>query len=387
MKKTPEKIGILFLIDRLDFGGAERHLERLVLTLDRSRFDPVVCCLNNKDGVGTRLEGRGVPVVNLGLSKIYGAPALQAARRLHRLAWKHRVRIVQTYLNSASVFGPLALLPCRFRGVRFILSRRDDGFELSPPMAALLRFVLRHSAHRIVSVSERIRREMAVKWKIPARKIYTVHNGIEPPELDAQRTANVRREMRERLGLAEENRLIGAVGSLKPVKGFDLLIRAFALIRADIPGAHLVIVGGGPEARRLKALARSLNVERFCRFPGYSEAVERWFPAFDLYVSTSLTEGVSNSLLEAMAFARPVLATAVGGTPEVVIDGQSGLLLRSRRPEELAERAVQLLRNEALSARLGENARRRIEKRFSLKHMVSQYQRIYQELLQEAGLS
>jgi glycosyltransferase involved in cell wall biosynthesis len=171
--------------------------------------------------------------------------------------------------------------------------------------------------------------------------------------------------------------VFGAVGRLVPVKAYPILLKAAKLVFREIPPAHLVIVGDGPLRNELVQLARDYNMMDRVHFLGARKDVSEILGAFDVYVLCSESEGMSNTILEAMASGRPVVATAVGGNPELVVDGETGLLVRPNHPHRLATAIMKLLREPACRRRLGQGGRRRVEEQFSLESMVRNYAKVY----------
>ena len=164
-------------------------------------------------------------------------------------------------------------------------------------------------------------------------------------------------------------------------RGNEQLLEAAALVRQAIPSATLVVVGDGPLRPALEARAQELGLNGSVRFLGAVPQAARLIPHFDVFVLSSVWEGMSNSLLEAMAAGRPVVATRVGGNPEVVVDGETGLLVPPRDARALADATVRLLRDRELARRFGDAGRRRVESQFTLERMVHRMEDLYDDLL------
>jgi glycosyltransferase involved in cell wall biosynthesis len=208
----------------------------------------------------------------------------------------------------------------------------------------------------------------------PPETVGVIYNGIDPGPLS---TPQHREAARRQLGLSPEARVIGTVARLDPVKNLTFLVDAFAEIAADDDLLNLVIVGEGPERHRLARLVEERGlVSRVC-LAGHRESPRELLPAFDIYANTSSTEGVSVTILEAMAAGLPVVATAVGGTPEVVIEGETGLLVPSHRVDDLGAAMERLKGDPLLRDRLARAGRERVEAVFSLDRMVTEYKQLY----------
>jgi glycosyltransferase involved in cell wall biosynthesis len=227
------------------------------------------------------------------------------------------------------------------------------------------------------AVSEELRGYMRASG-LPRGRLGVIHNGIDPgpsPEAAGRAAA------RARLGLWSDAFIVGTVARLDPVKDLETLLRGFATARASHPDARLVVVGDGTERAALERIAASLGLGGSVLFLGERHDVREILPAFDVFVNTSVTEGVSITILEAMAAGLPVVATAVGGTPEVIVDGQQGILVPARSPEKIGQAILELARNPALRQRLGTAGRRRVQDRFTVDRMVAEYMEVYRSCL------
>jgi glycosyltransferase involved in cell wall biosynthesis len=182
-------------------------------------------------------------------------------------------------------------------------------------------------------------------------------------------------------GLEPSDRVILAVGRLHRQKGYDYLIRALATVKREIPTVKLLIAGEGEEKNNLKNLVKSLDLSKEVILAGLCREVEKLFNFTKLFVLPSLWEGMPNAVLEAMAAAKPVVATRVGGVPELVIDGETGILVPPEDPESLARAIVKLLRHTAQANSMGNAGRERVQEHFSVTEMVTKTDRLYQELL------
>ncbi|MGH7456446.1 MAG: glycosyltransferase, partial [bacterium] len=230
---------------------------------------------------------------------------------------------------------------------------------------------------QMLSVSEVLRENLHQTFNFPKERIRVVANGVDLSRFDLSRNGI---DYKARLGLPPEALVFGAVGRLVPVKAYPLLLKAGKLVFRGIPQAHLVIVGDGPLRNELLQLARDYNMLDRVHFLGARKDVQEILRALDVYVLCSESEGMSNTILEAMASGRPVVATAVGGNPELVIDGETGLLVRPDHPHRLATAIMKLLREPECRRRLGRCGRQRVEKQFSLDGMVRNYAKVYLEL-------
>jgi len=230
-------------------------------------------------------------------------------------------------------------------------------------------------ADRIAAVSYDLRRHMTAEG-FPASRIEVVHNGIDP----GRGRSSSRDELRTSLGLSENTIALGTVARLDPVKHLTTALDALGILRQEGLDVVLVVAGDGPERDALRAHAQRTAVDAHVRWLGHRDDARRWLEACDVYVNTSISEGISLTVLEGMAAGLPIVATAVGGTPELV-DAACGTLVAPRNPEALAEAIRPLITDPALRCRMGTAARQRILSAFTLDRMVERYAAMYEELL------
>jgi glycosyltransferase involved in cell wall biosynthesis len=232
-------------------------------------------------------------------------------------------------------------------------------------------------ADRVVCVSERLRDTLHDKIGFPRERMQVIRNGVDVRVFDAHsEPADIRAE----LGLAPGTLLFGSVGRLVPVKNYACLIRAAQKVFETVPNAALLFVGDGPLQAELSALARQLGIGTKVHFLNWRKDVPQILRALDVFVLSSFSEGMSNSILEAMTARKPVVATAVGGNTELVSENETGLLVPSDHPEKMAAALLVLLRDEARRLSMGTAGRNHIEARFTLPQMIRNYQRVYLEV-------
>jgi L-malate glycosyltransferase len=364
------------MIDKLGRAGAQSHMHQLVSGLDRGRLAPEVCCLIGGGPLAESLRTLGVPVDELGVARIYGPSGLSALFRLARRLRRARVQIVHTYLISANVLGTLA---SRLAGVPAVItSRRDMGFSRNWRLRLVEEGIVNRLVDRVVAVCPAVAAVTLRERGLDARKVVTIPNGVDCEEFDPARYS--REAARSELGLSPDEPAVGIVASLSPVKGHADLLAAAARV---LPRrrARFVLIGDGPLRPELEALAQQLGIKEQVVFAGVRGDVARLLPGLDIVAIASHSEGLSNTLLEAMAMARPVVATDVGGNPDVLRDGENGRLVPARDPEALAASLLALIEAPEAARRLGEAARRFVAAEFPLSRMVARHEELYRSLL------
>jgi glycosyltransferase involved in cell wall biosynthesis len=230
----------------------------------------------------------------------------------------------------------------------------------------------------MVTVSEDLKGFVTRRTGIPSRLLRVIYNGIDAfPDVEANEQARLRNE----IGLDSQDQIVGAVGSLYPVKGHRFLIEAVPTIIEACPRARFLLVGRGNQEVHLKEQVRKLGIERYVHFLGLRQDISRLLSIMDVFVLPSLSEGLSVATLEAMASARPVVATRVGGNPELIVDGETGILVPSEDSRALAVSIAGLLLDRDCSKNLGQEGRARVKMRFHLSLMLNEYRKLYEEAL------
>ena len=368
-------IPILLMSHSLGHGGGERQLALTALTIDRSRFEPHVGSCEGGFWVD-RLREAGVPFFRMGPRSLVGFSALREARRLRAYIREHGIRIVQSFDYTMNVLG----IPAA-RSVPGVITLSNQRCHMS--LVPRRYRWLNHFAHRIsagiVVNSQALRRHLAEDYSVPNRKIFTCHNGIDTAVFHPGPRAEL--PGLEGARPAEANLVVGTVCVLRAEKNLGLLFEAFEAVARNRPGLRLLIKGSGPEEPTLRALAVSLNIEDKCVFLPSTPDITRTLSAIDVFVLPSLTEGLSNALMEAMASGCCVIASAVGGLPELVLDGSTGLLFPGRDRDALTARLAEVLDDAGRRKALGAAARQRICREFSLASAVRKMQEIYAIML------
>jgi glycosyltransferase involved in cell wall biosynthesis len=381
MKQT-DRISLLKFLTFFYLGGTERQVMNLAAGLDPERFDLHMAC-NGK--VGELLEeatALGVPVTEYAINSLYNVGSMRARLRFARDLRAHSIEIVHSYGFYSNLF---AIPAARLAGVPVVVaSIRDCGETLTPAQKSAQKLFCR-MADCILANAEGVRRWL-IREGYPARKIQVIRNGVlkPPPMVGAG-------WLRKEFGLAPDARLIAVCSRLNRMKGLEYFIDAAAIVSRQRPDVRFLIVGGnghrsdGDYQAELERYAASHGLESRVIFTGFRTDVARMLQEIDISVLPSLSEGLSNTLLESMAAGVPVIATKVGGTPELVEDGSTGLLVPPRDPGALSQSMTLMLDNPGTARRLGEAGRDHVLSRFSIDKMVADTQSLYAKLLSASG--
>lgn len=366
MRNRP--LRILYVIDKLVRAGAQVHLRQLLAGFDPGEIEPVLCCLLERGPLAGELEGEGIPVESLGLRNIMGIRFLRAVAGLREIIIRREIDLVHSYLFAANLVSP----PAGFLAGRAVItSRRDTGFWMARRHLLAQRAVnplTRKITANSLAVADYLRRREGVGEE----KIVLIHNGTAVPGEE---------ETGARAARAGGKIVIGALGNIRPVKGYRHLLAAARALPAEIDWELRVAGRTLDESCRaeLLELARGEALAGRVRFVGEAARPGEFLRGLDIFVLPSLAEGFSNSLIEAMAWGRPVVATAVGGSPEVITDGESGFLVPPGDERLLAARLTELVRDPVLRRRLGRAGRKRVEEEFSVEAMCRSYRDLYYE--------
>ena len=380
-----DRVRLMEMATRFAIGGTERQLVELANGLDADRFDVQLSCLHRWGSFLSELKSKRPPD-EFRIHHLYGLPALRQQLRLAAHLWKNRIQIFHAQGFYPNVFGipaaRLARTPVAIASIRDLGDNRTLLQRLAQRVACAL-------ADAIVVNADVVRRQLVGEgW--PDKKIHVIHNGVD---LTRYAAAPKRPELRRELGLPAEGPVVAVVSRLNPQKGIEQFIDAAALIGARFPQAHFLVVGDQhkiPGASNsgyratLEERALRLGLGKRLVFAGFRLDVPQILAQVSVAVLPSLTEALSNSLLESMAAGAPVVATEVGGNPEVVEDGVTGLLVPPQDPEALARAVCRLLEWPQEAERLGRAGRRLIHERFSVAQMVHATEQLYLGLLAQA---
>lgn len=374
------RIGICFVIGTLDRGGTEGQLVRLATGLDRTRFDPAVCCLFEDGPHRHALEDAGVSVEIIGLRRRsgFGAP-LALPRRLFRLVSfirASRPEIVHGFLFWAYVLGAFA---ARANHVPVVVaSRRSLGFfKTSRPAWRLIERLANRLTDHFVANSEAVRQDVLREERLPPDKVSVIYNGLDLlGEEDARSTA-----LRATLGVSPCGPVIAVVANFHGYKGYEFFFDALEMIVRACPATVALLVGDGPMRGHFEEHARARGLTSSVRFLGARSDVPAVLAIADVVVHPSTQEGFSNAILEAMAVGKPVVAASVGGNPEAVVDRETGLLVPPCDGAALADATIWLLRRPEEARAMGHAGRQRVERRFGVERMLREYERLYEQLV------
>lgn len=363
---------MLLLTVGLTVGGTEGQLFELASRLDSRRFSVLVCSLKGEGPVARAMRERGVRVVTLNGC---GAWDIRVLSRLFRLIRQERPEILHAFLGFANL---AASLIGRLLGVPVIIwSYRDVEVWKTKAHWLVDRLAVRW-ADAITCCSDAVRQFVLARMNGQAPKFSTIHNGVDFETFNRSRAVS-----RAELNLREGGFVIGTVSRLdEPKKGLAVMLRALADLAGQdgIPAWQWLLVGDGPARDRLRSLASELGLSGQVLFAGMRDDVASVLPVMDIFVCPSLYEGFGIAIVEAMAAGRPVVASAVGGIPEIVVHEDTGLLVPPGDAAALAGALATLLTHPGQARAMGARGQARARERFSIETAVQQHQQLYESL-------
>jgi sugar transferase (PEP-CTERM/EpsH1 system associated) len=367
---------IAFVIHTFQAGGLERCVARLASHVDRAHFHPIIICLSRSGSGAKWLEADDVPVFELN-KRAGNDPGL--IFRFCRLLRAERVQVVHSHNWGSLIETVIA----RLMGSVPLHVHAERGLELGEMQAGRVRRHMRSltsraallSSNAVVAVSREIR-DRLVSSGVPANRVHLIPNGIDPvPVRDA---ASERQRIRHELGLNESTILGCSISRLTPVKNLGLLSNSVALLTRDGLYIHIVIVGEGPEHDALRMATISAGVSNRVHFVGERADVGSWLAAADIYLNSSLYEGMSQAVLEAMGAGLPLVVTDVGENAALVLDeSPCGRVVPSGDVQAFASALSELCKDATLRKQFGQRARERQLRKYSRQRMVELYENLY----------
>jgi glycosyltransferase involved in cell wall biosynthesis len=386
-----EPVKVLRVIARLNVGGPALHVAYLTAGLAERGYDTTLVAgtiARGEESMASVAVGRAVRIESLtNLSReISPLRDARSILRLVSLIRRERPTILHTHTAKAGAVGRIAALLAGSARPPIVVHTfhghvlRGYFNPLTTLVFRTLERLLAHVTTALVAVSPEVRDDLVRLHVAPAEKFTVVRLGIELAERTGGDEED-RRQTRRRLGLAQDAFVVGWVGRMTAVKRTDDLVRTLEKLVDRGVDARLLLVGDGPDHDRLERYAHELGVAKRCLFLGYQDDVARFYNAIDVLLLPSVNEGTPVSVIEALAAARPAVATRVGGVPDVVRDGVDGFLVDVGDAEALAERLAELAADPERRARMGAAGRERVLERYAVERLVDDVDRLYRSLL------
>lgn len=376
---------VIYLITKGNWGGAQRYVYDLATSIPRDRFE-VVVMLGVGQELGRKLRARKIRVIQLPMLErdIKPLKEIVVFFQLFSYMRHERPNILHTNSSKAGIIGALI---SRMLGVQCIFTTHGWAFNesrnvLERKLLWILHWITILLSHKTITVSDALKQQM-VHAPFAARKLSVVKNGIRPPNFKSKREArNMLTEYSAPLKIRTESKKnlswIGTISELHKTKGLPYMIEAMAKLKLTHPNCVFVIIGGGTERAMLEKRIREKHLEDTIFLLGFMKDASRYLPAFDIFTLTSISEALSYALLEAGAASLPVVATRVGGIPEIIQNGESGFLVPPRDPKSIQKALATLLNEPKKQKEFGNALKKHVESEFSQTKMVSETLQHYQ---------
>jgi glycosyltransferase involved in cell wall biosynthesis len=365
-------IKICYIIGLLGKGGAERQLYELVKCINRKNFEPMVISLSQGGYWSKEIQKLNIQVIEFRRKK---NRELATLFKLIKLLKVIKPDIVHTYLFSANSYGRVAAIIAR---VSIIIASERSIVEAGKDKNKLWIYIdklLALFTHAIICNSQNASNNLVEKYSFDAKKVFTICNGINRPIFIDGSNFNSKKKT--------EQKIIGIIGSLYPHKNHRLFLDMGKIVLNNFKNENvkLLIVGEGPLRDELKNYTKKLGIEQYVEFTGERHDTLELLQSMDIFILTSLYEGMSNAIMEAMASKLPCVATNAGGNSELIVHGKTGYIVSQNEPLAMANKVVFLLKNEKLANNMGDAGRDRIENEFNITKMVKKTEEVYFKLL------
>lgn len=378
-----EKIAIMYIIDMIaGLHGTEKYLLNFLRLIDKRRFSPTVVSLHSQYDVAEEFYEIGIPIIKLPIKKTCSPFSIRIYKKLYDLMKKYRIDVLETIHKTSDLIGPVI---GRLAGVKVIISnRRDMGFMRTPKDQVAYRIIDRF-VDRIKCNTKAAAKYFSKLERVPISKFDISYNGVEIGNYDISAQNN--KKTKEQYGIKENELVVGVLGGVKRVKGHIEFLEMAKIISETHDNVKFLVVGGGykTEGDEYFDFIKKLSIEKGLKdkiiFTGFIKDVGRILPVFDIAVLPSYTEGCSNVLLEYMAAGKPVVATDVGGNPELVVDGVTGFIIPPRDGSVLAEKVNILLSSNETNKKMGEEGRSRTKIFFNVEEIINNEMKYYENLM------
>jgi len=375
------RIRVVHVLDNLNTGGTELNAVRTAEHLDRDRFDVRFLCLQAQGPLRARLDAAGVPVQEISVTSLVSASAFRRVREIARLVKDEQIDVVHAHDPYANA---LAAPSVRLAGTGAVIASHRWWRDVHRHRVRWANRLAYRFAHRVLANSPAVG-ELVVREEGVSRKQLVVIPNFVDENAFAPLTGHRRMALRQQFGLSTGDLAVGIVANLNPVKNHAMLLRGAARIAAAWPTVRFVLVGEGRERESLSKLAQDLGIADRVLMPGRIAHEPGLAGVFDVTTLTSLEEGFPNWVVESMAAGRAVVATKVGGVPDAVVDGQTGLLVAPDDDAALAEGLDRILRDVDLRARMGSAGAARARLLYHVTTIMTALESLYRELAVRRG--
>jgi len=380
---TDQRKGILLLTDIFGgFGGSERNISQLLAGIDKDRFELYIARLISVI-LSENAKDQGVSIIDLHGDGIYTIAGIRNLIFLKRLVREKNISLIVTYHESSDFYGLALSHICH---IPVISSRRDMSFKTRRRHSLAYRLVGR-CFDSVIAVSDAVKKEVVKRHWFPEKRIVTIYNAINVNEYGKTKDGHA---LRGKIGIDPNHPIVGMVANIRDIKGYPYFLQAASIIHRYNQNAQFLMIGYDMKKSSftiagLKRHGEEIGISQNLHFLGGREDVADLISIFDVAVLASLSEGFSNVILEYMASSKPVVATKVGGNPEIVVHGETGLLVPPADSDALASAILSILEDKEVALRFGRAGRKRVEEKFSLDIMLRNYGNLFEQVINSRG--
>lgn len=363
-----KKLKVLLVTHDLNIGGLQRLVVDIATNIDRTRFDIAVCCLREQGPFAAKLEENNVPVYEIN-QVVNGKTNYFSFLDVYKVLIRHHIDIIHTHNTNPFIDGGIASILAK-TAVRI---HTDHAREYPDKIRYLVAEKMLSIVYdRVVAVSDQTRENLIHFGKITPSKIMTIENGVAIKPDVAKKRYEHNKDNTEKV-------ILGTIGRLCTAKGYEYLIRSVAMLLKYTDNFELQIIGNGELLPDLVKLVESLNIESHIRFMGEQRDVSSFYDQFDIFVISSISEGLPLVLLEAMAYGVPIVSTDVGGIPAVIKDGISAATVRPCDEQALADKIWFMINNPNDRAKYASTAMEVFNEKFGIENMMAKYENLYMD--------
>jgi len=367
-RNNKRKINVIHIVEELTIGGLEKILTTIVLNLDKKKYNISVWCLREGGFFADKLVKEGIDVKILHISTSRNPLSIY---KLYRFLKSHKFDIIHTHAYSAGTIGRMSAF---LAGVPVIISHNHSVYDYYGKFYNLVEWFLSLITDRVICISEVVNGFANKTQRINSKKLITIHNGIDDVcDLTEKSSSDLKKE----LGIPINHPVICTISHMEEHKGLKYLLEAASLLLQSKNDVSFLLVGEGVLKKELKILCADLKIEKNVIFAGEQSDISEILSLSDIFVLPSLREGLPLTILEAMACGKPVIATNVGGIPEIVKDGENGILVYPKDPETLYMAMNELLGDREKREKMGRIGKRVCDESFRTKTMVEKVEDLY----------
>ncbi len=374
------RLKILFVIDNLEFGGGERVFAQIINGLSSERYETFLAS-NPSEELYQSITNKEVHCIPLDFSKRIN---LSLFIKLTKIIKDERIDIVHCQGGRSNFYARVATKLSGSAKYISTIATPVEGYNVSFFRKIFYCFLDRFTERfvdQFIVVSDILKKRMIIEHKIPPEKVAKIYNGIEIHHYSPNEEHEHSNKIRNEFNLNTNVIIVGAIGRLVWEKGFEYLIKCLRDVLKEQTEVKAMFVGDGPLRKNLEVLSSQLGIEDKTIFAGFRSDIKEILSAIDILVIPSLLEGFPMVTLEAMAMAKPIIATHIGGITEQISDGVEGVLVPPRDADALAKAIKKVIENKELAHSLGSAARKRVEKEFTVEKMIIETEKVYQSLI------